>query len=178
MLQFPSFLKVIFYLLIFFFQESKVILYLNFTKSTTDILTRNRFPRIVYVKQQTGIVCIIFSIKYVSSFILTIFVVIVPSFGNLSKNRCCSILSYVGERMSTLSLLDRATIMSPGATMGFFPIDHVTLQHLKLIGQFSINGHGLFFGGQPLLSLIFLCFIVSLSLSLSHTHTYGLVSII
>ncbi|KAM4087841.1 hypothetical protein ACB094_07G026100 [Castanea mollissima] len=50
--------------------------------------------------------------------------------------------------MSTLSLLDRATIMSPGATMGFFPVDHITLEHLKLIGQFSINGHVLFFGGS------------------------------
>ena len=33
-----------------FFEESKVILYLNFTKSTNDILTRNLFPKIVYVK--------------------------------------------------------------------------------------------------------------------------------
>ena len=41
--------------------------------------------------------------------------------------------------MSQLSLADRATIanMSPeyGATMGFFPVDHVTLQYLKLTGR-------------------------------------------
>jgi aconitate hydratase len=41
--------------------------------------------------------------------------------------------------MSKLSLADRATIanMSPeyGATMGFFPVDHVTLQYLKLTGR-------------------------------------------
>lgn len=41
--------------------------------------------------------------------------------------------------MGKLSLADRATIanMSPeyGATMGFFPVDHVTLQYLKLTGR-------------------------------------------
>lgn len=41
--------------------------------------------------------------------------------------------------MSELSLADRATIanMSPeyGATMGFFPVDHITLQYLKLTGR-------------------------------------------
>ena len=41
--------------------------------------------------------------------------------------------------MAELSLADRATIanMSPeyGATMGFFPVDHVTLQYLKLTGR-------------------------------------------
>lgn len=41
--------------------------------------------------------------------------------------------------MGELSLADRATIanMSPeyGATMGFFPVDHVTLQYLKLTGR-------------------------------------------
>lgn len=41
--------------------------------------------------------------------------------------------------MSQLPLADRATIanMSPeyGATMGFFPVDHVTLQYLKLTGR-------------------------------------------
>ena len=46
---------------------------------------------------------------------------------------------HVGEGMSVLSLADRATIanMSPeyGATMGFFPVDHVTLQYLKLTGR-------------------------------------------
>lgn len=41
--------------------------------------------------------------------------------------------------MGKLSLADRATIanMSPeyGATMGFFPVDHVTLEYLKLTGR-------------------------------------------
>lgn len=41
--------------------------------------------------------------------------------------------------MGGLSLADRATIanMSPeyGATMGFFPVDHVTLQYLKMTGR-------------------------------------------
>lgn len=50
-------------------------------------------------------------------------------------NNFCS----TGEGMSELSLADRATIanMSPeyGATMGFFPVDHVTLQYLKLTGR-------------------------------------------
>ncbi|KAL3583870.1 hypothetical protein D5086_014931 [Populus alba] len=45
----------------------------------------------------------------------------------------------IGEGMSELSLADRATIanMSPeyGATMGFFPVDLVTLQYLKLTGR-------------------------------------------
>ena len=44
-----------------------------------------------------------------------------------------------GDGMGKLSLADRATIanMSPeyGATMGFFPVDHVTLQYLKLTGR-------------------------------------------
>lgn len=44
-----------------------------------------------------------------------------------------------GEGMGKLSLADRATIanMSPeyGATMGFFPVDHITLQYLKLTGR-------------------------------------------
>lgn len=46
---------------------------------------------------------------------------------------------HTGEGMAELSLADRATIanMSPeyGATMGFFPVDHVTLQYLKLTGR-------------------------------------------
>ncbi|KAF9607363.1 hypothetical protein IFM89_033951, partial [Coptis chinensis] len=46
------------------------------------------------------------------------------------------LLPHVEEVMSKLSLADHATIanMSPeyGATMGFFPVDHVTLQYLKL----------------------------------------------
>lgn len=41
--------------------------------------------------------------------------------------------------MGELSLADRATIanMSPeyGATMGFFPVDRVTLEYLKLTGR-------------------------------------------
>ncbi|XP_022877543.1 aconitate hydratase, cytoplasmic [Olea europaea var. sylvestris] len=48
-------------------------------------------------------------------------------------------VEFYGEGMSQLSLADRATIanMSPeyGATMGFFPVDHVTLQYLKLTGR-------------------------------------------
>lgn len=49
------------------------------------------------------------------------------------------LLLAVGEGVGELSLADRATIanMSPeyGATMGFFPVDHVTLQYLKLTGR-------------------------------------------
>lgn len=57
--------------------------------------------------------------------------------------------------MSKLSLADRATIanMSPeyGATMGFFPVDHVTLQYLKLTGRSdetvsTINSFIIFYG--------------------------------
>eukprot|EP01018_Ginkgo_biloba_P019788 Gb_03771 [translate_table: standard] len=48
-------------------------------------------------------------------------------------------VEYYGDGMAALSLADRATIanMSPeyGATMGFFPVDHVTLQYLKLTGR-------------------------------------------
>lgn len=48
-------------------------------------------------------------------------------------------VEFYGEGMSELSLADRATIanMSPeyGATMGFFPVDHVTLQYLSLTGR-------------------------------------------
>ncbi|XVF33987.1 hypothetical protein REPUB_Repub18cG0018200 [Reevesia pubescens] len=48
-------------------------------------------------------------------------------------------VEFYGEGMAELSLADRATIanMSPeyGATMGFFPVDHVTLQYLKLTGR-------------------------------------------
>ncbi|PIA57873.1 hypothetical protein AQUCO_00500057v1 [Aquilegia coerulea] len=48
-------------------------------------------------------------------------------------------VEFYGEGMGELSLADRATIanMSPeyGATMGFFPVDHVTLQYLKLTGR-------------------------------------------
>ncbi|XP_078436438.1 aconitate hydratase, cytoplasmic-like [Wolffia australiana] len=48
-------------------------------------------------------------------------------------------VEFYGDGMKELSLADRATIanMSPeyGATMGFFPVDHVTLQYLKLTGR-------------------------------------------
>ncbi|XP_042755182.1 aconitate hydratase 1 isoform X3 [Lactuca sativa] len=48
-------------------------------------------------------------------------------------------VEFYGKGMSEISLPDRATIanMSPeyGATMGFFPVDHVTLQYLKLTGR-------------------------------------------
>ncbi|CAN0897004.1 Aconitate hydratase 3, mitochondrial [Linum grandiflorum] len=48
-------------------------------------------------------------------------------------------VEFYGDGMSKLSLADRATIanMSPeyGATMGFFPVDHVTLDYLKLTGR-------------------------------------------
>uniref|UniRef100_A0A2P2KK05 Aconitate hydratase n=1 Tax=Rhizophora mucronata TaxID=61149 RepID=A0A2P2KK05_RHIMU len=48
-------------------------------------------------------------------------------------------VEFYGEGMSELSLADRATIanMSPeyGATMGFFPVDRVTLQYLRLTGR-------------------------------------------
>jgi len=48
-------------------------------------------------------------------------------------------LMHAGHGLGQLSLADRATIanMSPeyGATMGFFPVDHVTLDYLKLTGR-------------------------------------------
>ncbi|XP_059449202.1 aconitate hydratase, cytoplasmic [Corylus avellana] len=48
-------------------------------------------------------------------------------------------VEFYGDGMGELSLADRATIanMSPeyGATMGFFPVDRVTLQYLKLTGR-------------------------------------------
>lgn len=53
--------------------------------------------------------------------------------------RLSCLIVLVGDGMGELSLADRATIanMSPeyGATMGFFPVDHVTLQYLKLTGR-------------------------------------------
>lgn len=71
------------------------------------------------------------------SFMVTLFSIILKEFLLLLFQY---ILSYrTGEGMSQLSLADRATIanMSPeyGATMGFFPVDHVTLQYLKLTGR-------------------------------------------
>ncbi|PUZ72230.1 hypothetical protein GQ55_2G377200 [Panicum hallii var. hallii] len=48
-------------------------------------------------------------------------------------------VEFHGEGMSELAVANRATIanMSPeyGATMGFFPVDHVTLEYLKLTGR-------------------------------------------
>ncbi|XP_073060858.1 aconitate hydratase, cytoplasmic [Primulina eburnea] len=48
-------------------------------------------------------------------------------------------VEFYGEGVGKISLADRATIanMSPeyGATMGFFPVDHVTLLYLKLTGR-------------------------------------------
>uniref|UniRef100_A0A804MRB9 Aconitate hydratase n=1 Tax=Zea mays TaxID=4577 RepID=A0A804MRB9_MAIZE len=48
-------------------------------------------------------------------------------------------VEFYGEGMSELAVANRATIanMSPeyGATMGFFPVDHVTLGYLKLTGR-------------------------------------------
>ncbi|PPR84276.1 hypothetical protein GOBAR_AA36439 [Gossypium barbadense] len=48
-------------------------------------------------------------------------------------------VEFYGEGMGELPLADRATIanMSPdyGATMGFFPVDHLTLQYLQLTGR-------------------------------------------
>ncbi|KAI3497294.1 hypothetical protein L1887_39800 [Cichorium endivia] len=48
-------------------------------------------------------------------------------------------VEFHGEGVGKISLADRATIanMAPeyGATMGFFPVDHVTLQYLKLTGR-------------------------------------------
>eukprot|EP00246_Nothoceros_aenigmaticus_P002071 TRINITY_DN12831_c0_g1_i1.p1 TRINITY_DN12831_c0_g1~~TRINITY_DN12831_c0_g1_i1.p1 ORF type:complete len:951 (-),score=197.02 TRINITY_DN12831_c0_g1_i1:245-2938(-) len=48
-------------------------------------------------------------------------------------------VEFYGAGMGQLSLADRATIanMSPeyGATMGFFPVDHVSLQYLRLTGR-------------------------------------------
>jgi aconitate hydratase len=69
--------------------------------------------------------------------------------------------------MGELSLADRATIanMSPeyGATMGFFPVDHVTLQYLKLTGRsdetvrsffFFINFKFIFIIGEEMLKIL------------------------
>ncbi|KAJ4833032.1 hypothetical protein Tsubulata_010661 [Turnera subulata] len=48
-------------------------------------------------------------------------------------------VEFYGDGVGQLSLADRATIanMSPeyGATMGFFPVDHVTLEYLRLTGR-------------------------------------------
>jgi aconitase A len=51
--------------------------------------------------------------------------------------------------MSELAVANRATIanMSPeyGATMGFFPVDHVTLGYLKLTGRSDEKVTSIFF---------------------------------
>src|SRR5207237_9683761 len=48
-------------------------------------------------------------------------------------------VEYFGEGLASLALADRATIgnMSPeyGATCGFFPVDEVTLDYLRLTGR-------------------------------------------
>ncbi|KAG0594862.1 hypothetical protein M758_UG116900 [Ceratodon purpureus] len=48
-------------------------------------------------------------------------------------------VEFYGKGMSELTLADRATIanMSPeyGATMGFFPVDRVTLDFLRMTGR-------------------------------------------
>ncbi|KAL3633890.1 hypothetical protein CASFOL_022652 [Castilleja foliolosa] len=48
-------------------------------------------------------------------------------------------VEFYGGGVGDISLADRATIASMsteyGATMGFFPVDHVTLQYLKLTGR-------------------------------------------
>ena len=48
-------------------------------------------------------------------------------------------VEFYGPGVANLSLADRATIsnMGPeyGATMGFFPIDHKTIEYLKLTGR-------------------------------------------
>jgi aconitate hydratase len=48
-------------------------------------------------------------------------------------------VEFYGDGLSTLSLSDRSTIanMAPeyGATMGYFPIDHQTIDYLKLTGR-------------------------------------------
>lgn len=58
---------------------------------------------------------------------------------SLLMEKLCVLIYFIGEGMGKLSLADRATIanMSPeyGATMGFFPVDHVTLDYLKLTGR-------------------------------------------
>lgn len=88
--------------------------------------------------------------KFVEFYGKSINAIVLICYFNLFGSHCClfsyflnirrwSLLCYAGEGMSELSLADRATIanMSPeyGATMGFFPVDHVTLQYLRLTGR-------------------------------------------
>lgn len=48
-------------------------------------------------------------------------------------------VEFYGRGMKELALADRATIanMAPeyGATVGFFPVDHITLEYLKMTGR-------------------------------------------
>ena len=64
--------------------------------------------------------------------------------------------------MGELSLADRATIanMVPeyGTTMGFFPVDHVTLQYLKLTGRSDETVNFLFLMFYCLLYYIWLMY--------------------
>lgn len=57
----------------------------------------------------------------------------------MNKGQLFNMCLCLGDGVGKISLADRATIanMSPeyGATMGFFPVDHVTLQYLKLTGR-------------------------------------------
>lgn len=57
----------------------------------------------------------------------------------MNKGQLFNMSLCLGDGVGKISLADRATIanMSPeyGATMGFFPVDHVTLQYLKLTGR-------------------------------------------
>lgn len=50
-------------------------------------------------------------------------------------------VEFFGDGVSSLSLADRATIsnMAPeyGATMGYFAVDHQTMQYLELTGRDS-----------------------------------------
>ncbi|CAL5354148.1 unnamed protein product [Camellia sinensis] len=66
-------------------------------------------------------------------------------------------VEFYGEGMGELSLANRATIanMSPkyGATMSFFPVDHVTLQYLKLTGRSDETANGII--SKPLQKRVF-----------------------
>lgn len=77
---------------------------------------------------------------YSGRFILPIFMVLAlglacPS-AQLTGSSCGAC---PGKGMAELTLADRATIanMSPeyGATMGFFPVDRVTLDYLRMTGR-------------------------------------------
>ena len=61
------------------------------------------------------------------------------------KNVVGKSVEFYGEGLKTLSLPDRATIsnMAPeyGATCGFFPVDNVTINYLKLTGRSNKHIH-------------------------------------